>query len=201
MSEVRFENNICANIGDAAWSAAQRPDAAGRGLCVYENSAVTTNVSVKNNIFFQNAGFEALIYISQTWDAWAAQGLTFENNALFRTKDLPPSPAPHQHDEGSEHWLIKTKEFRVTSANFSAFVNATTAGKNTVMSDPMLHGLNPSNGWPVSMLDNVTNCRPCLGSPLLNAGARVQWLSDFAGASIPSIDPTIGPYQTPMQTL
>jgi hypothetical protein len=53
MEEVRFENNLCANIGNGGWSSAQRGDLAGRSVCFYHNSAKTTGVSIRNNLFYQ----------------------------------------------------------------------------------------------------------------------------------------------------
>jgi hypothetical protein len=60
MSSVRFENNLCANTGDLGWSANQRPDPAGRVFCAYHNSAITTNLSVVNNIWVNTAGTRPL---------------------------------------------------------------------------------------------------------------------------------------------
>jgi hypothetical protein len=196
MADVRFENNICANIGDGGWSAAQRPDAAGRGLCSYSTTATTTNVSVRNNIFFQNTGFEAIIYMSQPWSAWAAKGLTLENNVIYRAPNLPQSPTPHEHDEGSEHWLIKTADARIDAGNFTNFMMSTGSCAGTVLVNPLLHNMESRNlGALVSMEQNVTGCRPLARSPALNAGGTVQWQFDFAGAPIPHATPSIGAYQ------
>ena len=63
MDDIRFENNLCANIGDGGWSAAQRPDPAGRSVCSYDNTAKTSGVSVVNNIFWETQGFEAMLYV------------------------------------------------------------------------------------------------------------------------------------------
>ena len=64
MSSVRFENNLCANTGDLGWSANQRPDPAGRVFCAYHNSAITTNLSVVNNVFIQTAGMPSLPHLT-----------------------------------------------------------------------------------------------------------------------------------------
>jgi len=95
MDGVRFENNLCANIGNGGWSAAQRGDPAGRSVCFYHNSARTTAVSIRNNVLFQVVGFEAMVYLSDPWSLWAAQALQFDHNALFKTATTPPPAPPH----------------------------------------------------------------------------------------------------------
>lgn len=82
MHSVRFEHNLCANIGDLGWSANQRPDPAGRVFCAYHNSAATANLSVVNNIFIQTAGWEAMMYVSDPYSDWAETGMTFTVSVL-----------------------------------------------------------------------------------------------------------------------
>ena len=72
MDTVRFENNLCANIGNGGWSAAQRADAAGRGVCFFTNRAHSSRISIRNNIFYQTEAFEAMLYLSDPWARWAA---------------------------------------------------------------------------------------------------------------------------------
>ncbi|MGO8677355.1 MAG: hypothetical protein ACLQVX_15970 [Limisphaerales bacterium] len=47
---IVFEHNTCADAGHG-WGHRQRPDPNGRHLMFYDNSAVTTNVVVRDNIF------------------------------------------------------------------------------------------------------------------------------------------------------
>jgi hypothetical protein len=47
---IVFEHNTCLNAGHG-WGHGQRPDPNGRHLMFYDNSAVTTNVVVRDNIF------------------------------------------------------------------------------------------------------------------------------------------------------
>ena len=101
MDIVRFENNICANVGDGGWSAPQRPDPAGRDVCSYSNTAKTSNVSVRNNVFFHTVGFEAMLYMSDPWETWAASGLYLSNNVMFASDNLPASPQPGTGNEVS----------------------------------------------------------------------------------------------------
>jgi hypothetical protein len=48
---IRFVNNTCVNAG-VVWSHAQRPDPNGSHLMFYSNTAVTSGIEVKNNIFY-----------------------------------------------------------------------------------------------------------------------------------------------------
>eukprot|EP00040_Diaphanoeca_grandis_P036191 m.229939 g.229939 ORF g.229939 m.229939 type:complete len:717 (-) comp33565_c0_seq2:33-2183(-) len=196
MDDVRFENNICANIGDGGWSATQRPDPAGRSFCSYGNPAATTSVSIRNNIFFQTSGFEALLYVSDHWDKWAAQALTFDNNVLYRTATLPIGPS---NTALSTECLVKDTSDKLcyTASNFSNFTSTHAGmGARSVLGDPRLHGLTTVvGGAVVNMLSNVTSCHPLAGSPVFNAGASVKWLQDFDGNAVPQNKPSIGPYQ------
>jgi hypothetical protein len=49
---IRFVNNTCVNAG-MAWSHAQRPDPNGSHLMFYSNTADTSGLEVKGNIFYQ----------------------------------------------------------------------------------------------------------------------------------------------------
>jgi len=48
---IRFVNNTCVNAG-TVWSHAQRPDPNGSHLMFYSNTAVTSGIEVKYNVFF-----------------------------------------------------------------------------------------------------------------------------------------------------
>ena len=52
---VYFENNTCVNAG-GGWGHTQRPDPSGRHLCFYTTPAVTRDIYVRNNIFYEAHG-------------------------------------------------------------------------------------------------------------------------------------------------
>ena len=48
---IRFVNNTCINAG-TVWSHAQRPDQNGSHLMFYSNTAATSGIEIKYNIFY-----------------------------------------------------------------------------------------------------------------------------------------------------
>ena len=94
---IRFEHNTCVNAG-FGWGHAQRPDRNGRHLMFYANSAQTSGVFVRDNIFC-NATDSAL----RMWNDWTA-GLTMDHNGWFQRGEvlmvfLKTSFAPGQFAE------------------------------------------------------------------------------------------------------
>lgn len=78
---ILFEHNTCVDAG-YGWAHAQRPDINGGHLMFYHNSAATTNVVVRNNIFANST--EVCIRMENDW----RKGLTLQNN-LFYQKEKP----------------------------------------------------------------------------------------------------------------
>ena len=198
MDEVRFENNLCANIGNGGWSSAQREDPAGRSVCFYHNSAKTTAVSIRNNILYQTVGFEAMVYVSDQWSLWPESALQFDHNALFKTPVTPPPP-PHNGslDEMTDYVkLIGASPMHIHSAADFAQFRKTHGGSGgaTVFTDPLLRGVVAVGGSKADMQE-LTHGGLKTGSPLKNAGAAVQWTADFNGNPIPVSSPSIGPFQ------
>ena len=200
MTDVRFENNLCANTGDDGWSANQRPDPAGRTVCVYGNTAKTTRLSVQNNIFVCTAGFEAMIYITDPYVRWAKDGLILRSNALFHSADIPPSPRG-PGSVGNEHSLLKTRSSdgtveRYVAGNWSLLAaKYSGAGSGSILVDPQLDGLRLVGGASISIADITAGARPKASSPLIMAGADVIWLVDYDGNPVPKHFPDVGPFQ------
>jgi hypothetical protein len=66
MTNIFFENNTCLSAG-GGWGHNQRPDGVnGRHLMVFTNTATTSNVYVRNNIFYNAT--ESLIIFSNASD-------------------------------------------------------------------------------------------------------------------------------------
>jgi hypothetical protein len=198
MDDIRFEQNMCANIGDGGWSAGSRPDPAGRSVCSYDNTAKTTAVSVVNNIFWESQAFEGMLYLSNTWETWASKALTFSNNVLYRTPTLPPSPQHGSRSRTLPDDLIRLigDHQNFVASNFSIFSDERGgAGAHTILTDPWLNGL--ANAPVTLTIDELTLARPLQGSPVLRAGAFVRWRADFDGQPLPAAPerPTIGPFQ------
>eukprot|EP01047_Picozoa_sp_COSAG01_P009303 COSAG01_NODE_380_length_17862_cov_20.427212_15_plen_257_part_00 len=199
MSAVRFENNLCANIGNGGWSAAQREDPAGRSVCFYRNAANTSDVSIRNNVLYQTVGFEALLYLSDHWDEWAGPALSFSNNGLYKTSATPPPPPAHagSPDEHEDYVkLIGASPMHVHSAaDYAQFVKSHGgSGRHTILVTPGVRGLPPNAGGAVDM-GALTKGGLEANSPLIGAGAKVAWTHDFHGAPIPSDAVAIGPFQ------
>eukprot|EP01051_Picozoa_sp_SAG22_P000351 SAG22_NODE_8_length_37215_cov_120.960351_19_plen_1710_part_00 len=200
MDTVRFENNLCANIGNGGWSAAQRADPAGRGVCFFRNTAHSSNVSLRNNIFYQTEAFEAMLYLSDPWSLWAATSLEFSHNALFKTAATPPPPPSHagsldEHDDYVK--LIGASPMHInTAADFARFSQTHRgAGAHTVLVPPGFRGLPLEAGGAVEM-EAVTRGGLVPSSKLIGAGSKVLWKHDFFGTEIPEAAVDIGPFQS-----
>ena len=200
MDTVRFENNLCANIGNGGWSAAQRPDASGDSVCFFRNLAHSSNISLRNNIFYQTEAFQAMLYISDPWSLWAETSLQFSNNALFKTAVTPPPPPSHagsldEHDDYVK--LIGANPMHInTAADFAQFSRSHDgAGAHSILEAPRFRGLPLEAGGAVD-IEAVTKGGLEVGSKLIGAGAKVIWSHDFNGVPIPSSAVDIGPFQS-----
>lgn len=75
---IRFENNICVDAGQG-WGHRQRPDLNGRHLMFYDNTAVTTNVVIRHNIFAHSVDSLMRLH-GRDWTA----ALTLDENCWYQ---------------------------------------------------------------------------------------------------------------------
>jgi hypothetical protein len=79
---IVFENNTCVDAG-YGWGHRQRPDKNGRHLMFWQNSAATTGVVVRNNIF-SNAT-DSCLRMDNDW----RPGLALDRNLWFQNDRIP----------------------------------------------------------------------------------------------------------------
>ncbi|MDR1962157.1 MAG: hypothetical protein LBQ50_00045 [Planctomycetaceae bacterium] len=79
---ILFENNACFNAG-FGWGHAQRPDKNGRHVMVYNNTAKTTNFTIRNNIFCNAT--ESCVRFDDDF----RNGLTMDENIYWQQSDKP----------------------------------------------------------------------------------------------------------------
>ena len=77
---IVFEHNTCVDAG-FGWGHGQRPDPNGRHLMFYNNTAATTQVVIRDNIFCKAS--DSLLRLTGT--DWAA-ALTMERNCWFQSR-------------------------------------------------------------------------------------------------------------------
>jgi len=80
--DIVFEHNTCVDSGHG-WGHSQRPDKNGHHLMFWQNSAATTGVVVRNNIF-SNAT-ESCLRMDNDWRA----GLALDRNVWFQNDRIP----------------------------------------------------------------------------------------------------------------
>lgn len=80
--DIVFENNTCVDSGHG-WGHCQRPDKNGHHLMFYQNSAATTGVVIRNNIF-SNAT-ESCLSMENDWRL----GLALDRNLWFQSDRIP----------------------------------------------------------------------------------------------------------------
>ncbi|MBQ9430256.1 MAG: right-handed parallel beta-helix repeat-containing protein [Kiritimatiellae bacterium] len=78
---ILFEHNTCVNAG-GGWAHNQRPDPNGAHLMFYANSAPTTNVVIRNNVF---AGCSE--YVTRMMTDWRS-GLDMHHNLYFTDRPI-----------------------------------------------------------------------------------------------------------------
>lgn len=117
---ILFEHNTCVDAG-YCWSHNQRPDINGAHLMFYHNSANTTNVIVRNNIFVQST--EVCMRMENDW----RKGLTMHNNLFF------------QSEKPVIRWLIKTY---YKPADFARYQTEVGMDKDSLMAEPLF--VNPA---------------------------------------------------------
>ena len=80
--DIVFENNTCVDSG-LGWGHRQRPDPNGHHLMFWQNSAATTGVVVRNNIFFNAT--ESCLRMDNDW----RRGLALDRNLWFQNHQIP----------------------------------------------------------------------------------------------------------------
>ena len=111
---ILFEHNICVDAGHG-WGYRQRPDPNGRHLMFYDNSAATTKVVIRSNIFC-NATDSLLRLHGRDWTA----ALTMDDNCWFQ----PRGP-----------WLLWGQE-TVGAEGFAAFMRPRGFDLHSLLVDP-----------------------------------------------------------------
>lgn len=111
---IVFEQNTCVDAG-LGWGHGQRPDPNGRHLMFYDNSAVTTNVVVRGNIFC-HATDSLLRLHGRDWTA----ALAMDGNCWFQ----PRGPV----------WLWGQQ--KIATNEFTAFAHSRGFDRHSLLADP-----------------------------------------------------------------
>ncbi|MCX6904770.1 MAG: hypothetical protein NTW03_15075, partial [Verrucomicrobia bacterium] len=111
---IVLEHNTCVDAG-LGWGHGQRPDPNGRHLMFYDNSAATTNVVIRSNIFC-HATDSLLRLQGRDWTA----GLTMDYNCWFQ----PRGP-----------WLLWGKE-TIGAEGCAAFMRSHGFDVHSLLGDP-----------------------------------------------------------------
>lgn len=122
---IIFENNTCLYAG-YGWGHNQRPDPSGRHLCFYKNLAVTKNIVIRNNIFYEaasNAFFapkwpkeeESLHEVIMDNNCWhQAEGIMIQfTNTTYTMDDF----SEYQKEWGKEKNSTTARPDFINSAN------------------------------------------------------------------------------------
>ena len=117
---IVFEHNTCVDAG-LGWGHGQRPDPNGRHLMFYDNSAATTKVVIRNNIFC-NATDSLLRLHGRDWTA----ALVMDRNCWYQ-----PDGA----------WLLWGQQ-TIGARGFAAFMHARGLDANSLATDPQF--VNPA---------------------------------------------------------
>ncbi|MEW6219275.1 MAG: choice-of-anchor Q domain-containing protein, partial [Thermodesulfobacteriota bacterium] len=115
---IHFVSNTCAFSG-FGWGHEQRFDPSGRHICLFSNTAQTTNLSIRNNIFFRATS--AAIFLTDPWTG--LDSLVLDHNSY------------HQGDTDGllADWLGRS--FRLDE--FSAYQAETGKDPSSLASDPL----------------------------------------------------------------
>jgi hypothetical protein len=185
MEHVRFDNNLCLNSG-GGWSHAVRPDPSGRHICSFDNSCEVSDISYRNNLFYQSVPYEGGWWMGDKWGRYPCakglcgwKGLVLADHNLWYIADpalgplviiggeppLSASPTARARD-GSWVGIIS-----FGTANFSKLMSLTGSGLGAVVGkDPRLRGLAVG-----AKLNMSTDLRPLADSPAVGAGRALGW--------------------------
>jgi hypothetical protein len=112
-ANIHFEHNTCFNAG-FGWGHNQRPDPNGRHFLSYENSAITTNFYVRNNIFCNAT--DSCVRLENDW----TPGLIMTHNCWYQR-------GPVFMRLAGQSW---------SPAQFHEYQTATGLDAQSVMADP-----------------------------------------------------------------
>ena len=134
MSEIRIEQNICADSG-GGWSHHQRPDPSGRHICVFEQTARVSNVSIINNIFYQSKVPGGMVDERRWGDATLGWG-----DSIARTGTCGFRRGPiWEPDRGGR--IVPKVLADVLGCELSPIRITTGNGEHSLLADPLLAGL------------------------------------------------------------
>lgn len=111
---ILFEHNTCVDAG-CGWGHNQRPDPNGRHLMFYDNTAATTRMVIRGNIFF-NATDSLMRLHGRDW----TDALTMEHNCWFQPRGV---------------WGLWGKE-TLDAEGFPAFLRSRGFDLHAVLADP-----------------------------------------------------------------
>jgi hypothetical protein len=120
---IYFQNNTCAYAG-RGWSHSQRPIPVGSHIVLYDNTAATSQVFVRNNIFYE-ATSNAL-YISPEFNG--SSNIIFDYNVYYQ----------------SSGYIISLPGVLYDMSSFSRYQQATGQDIHSVASDPLF--VDPTGG-------------------------------------------------------
>ena len=81
-TNILFENNTCVDAG-CCWSHMQRPDRNGAHMMFYNNTALTTNVVIRHNIFVNST--EVCVRFCEA----PGSGMEMKNNLYWQAPGVP----------------------------------------------------------------------------------------------------------------
>ena len=134
---IIFEHNTCVDAGHG-WGHRQRPDPNGRQLMFWDNSAETTNVVVRDNIFC-GATDSLLRLDGRDW----MRALVMERNCWYQ----PSGP------------VLLWGQQNIGSDEFTAFMRARGFGNGSRLADPRFldpawHNYRPAPDSPARAMDD-----------------------------------------------
>jgi hypothetical protein len=80
--DLYFEHNICQYAG-YGWGSSQRPNPSGMHICFTDNTAKTSRVYIRNNVFKYSTTCH--LYVNKNWNG--KENLVLENNVYIQNKD------------------------------------------------------------------------------------------------------------------
>eukprot|EP01105_Mastigella_eilhardi_P010210 TRINITY_DN2389_c0_g1_i1.p1 TRINITY_DN2389_c0_g1~~TRINITY_DN2389_c0_g1_i1.p1 ORF type:complete len:672 (+),score=140.18 TRINITY_DN2389_c0_g1_i1:124-2139(+) len=166
---IYFENNVCYMSG-YGWGNAQRPDPSGRHMCFYTNSATTSELVLRNNIFYQAK--EAAWHVFYPFEGLADVELDY--NVYYQTDN--------------DSTLIIVYDTEYTAGQFAQYVAAQGKDKHSQFGDPLFDNAGKQF--------NVDQDSPAVDAGTVIDALAGEPLVDYAGTSVPQgAGPDIGAYE------
>jgi hypothetical protein len=133
---IVFENNICVDAG-YGWGHRQRPDPNGRHLMFYDNTAATTNVVIRHNIFVNSVDSLMRLH-GRDWTA----ALTLDENCWHQEGKPCVLRSDKPERLGGSLALPEEKPYvlwgdkKIGESEFKAFMQARGLEAHAVVADP-----------------------------------------------------------------